>query len=130
MISTKGSDGVHPNTMPGTMAEDFKQMTSPYGIYMNPYTGFFYGTDAQGYAEGGTLYQWSPAGNLTVKQGVYQNPGHFLALDPNPDSSVSEVDSDNVSEDADVMIYNLQGIRVNQPQPGEIYIINRKKVIY
>lgn len=66
----------------GTLMEDIQQMQMPYGIYQNPYTGYFYATDAGSFAAAGQLYQWSPEGRLLGKHKVYINPGHFLALPP------------------------------------------------
>lgn len=101
-------------------------MDSPYGIYVNPYTGYIYGTDAAGFAEGGTLYQWNPEGKLLGKFGTYINPGHFLALNPD-ESGIGDIIADSQEEDGP--IYNLQGIRVTNPQPGQIYIRNGRKFI-
>ena len=101
----------------------------PYGLYVNPYTGYIYATDAASFAEGGTLYQWSPEGKLLGKFGVYINPAHFLALKPdNYMGGVSDVIADPA--DSDSPIYNLQGIRIASPVPGQIYIRNGNKFIY
>ena len=53
---------------PGTVLSDIKKMSMPYGIYINPYTGYIYATDAASFAEGGTLYQWSPQGQKHRKK--------------------------------------------------------------
>lgn len=128
VMQTGGRDGV-AETLPGTVMQDIQSMAMPYGIYVNPYTGYIYATDAAGFAEGGSLYQWSPQGVLLGKHSVYINPSHFLALNPAGESaSAEEVGIE--PEDADTPIYNLQGIRVSDPRPGEIYIRNGKKIIY
>jgi Uncharacterized conserved protein len=126
VMETGGKSGVYENTLPGTLLADIKKMDSPYGIYVNPYTGYIYGTDAAGFAEGGTLYQWNPEGKLLGKFGTYINPGHFLALNPD-ESGIGDIIADSQEEDGP--IYNLQGIRVSNPQPGQIYIRNGRKFI-
>ena len=80
-IRTRGQSGLG-QTLPGSMGTDFADMGQPYGIYVNPYTGYIYGTDAGSFESAGDLYQWSPAGQLLSKHKVYINPGHFLALAP------------------------------------------------
>ena len=80
-METQGKNGVTP-TLPGTLKADFEAMSQPYGIYVNPYTGYLYGSDAGSYENAGYLYQWSPEGKLLGKHKVYINPGHFLALPP------------------------------------------------
>ena len=79
MIETGGQSGMEQR-LPGTMKEDFTNMSQPYGIYVNPYSGYIYGTDAGSFEGAGYLYQWSPEGQLLGKHKVYINPGHFLAL--------------------------------------------------
>ncbi|MBQ6191674.1 MAG: hypothetical protein IJK51_05190 [Bacteroidaceae bacterium] len=80
-IETRGQSGLS-QSLPGTLQADFANMGQPYGIYVNPYTGYIYGTDAGSFEGAGYLYQWSPAGQLIGKHKVYINPGHFLALPP------------------------------------------------
>lgn len=116
------------NTLPGTMLNDIKKMQMPYGIYVNPYTGYIYATDAAGFVEGGTMYQWSPEGSLVGKYGVYINPAHFLALNPSGESGIECINSD-ILIDSDFPIYNLQGVKIYNPRPGEIYIKNGKKFL-
>ena len=79
MIETGGQNGLE-QTLPGTLKADFENMSQPYGIYVNPYSGYIYGTDAGSFEGAGYLYQWSPEGQLLGKHKVYINPGHFLAL--------------------------------------------------
>lgn len=124
VIEAEGFDGFD-ESLPGTMLEDIKAMSMPYGIYVNPYTGYMYATDAAGFVEGGTLYQWNPDGELLGKYGVYINPAHFLALDPNGESGLTDVIAE--PDFSDAPIYNLQGIRIAQPTKGQIYIQNGKK---
>lgn len=127
VLESKGASGVS-ETMPGTVVSDIKKMSMPYGIYVNPYTGYIYATDASGFTEGGYLYQWSPEGKLLGKYGTYINPAHFLALNPKGETGVEEIVTDNF-DDPDAPMYNLQGIRISEPLPGQIYIQNGKKKI-
>lgn len=78
-MQTNGAGGL-TQSMPGTLAADFADMSQPYGLYVNPYSGYIYGTDAGSYDEAGYLYQWTPTGELVGKHKLYVNPGHFLAL--------------------------------------------------
>lgn len=127
LIESCGAEGCD-ETLPGTMLDDIKGMQMPYGIYVNPYTGYIYATDAAGFVEGGTLYQWNPEGELLGKHGVYINPGHFLALNPQGESGIEDIViiPGNTS---DAPIYNLQGIQIKNPVAGQIYIQNGKKYI-
>ncbi len=127
VMASGGTEGVTENAFPGTVAADIKKMTMPYGIYVNPYTGYIYATDAAGFVEGGTLYQWSPEGSLLGTFGVYINPAHFLALDPDP-SGVDVIATE--PSQADGVFYNLQGIPVARPVHGNIYIRGGKKILY
>ena len=81
VMKTNGQSGLE-QSLPGTLVADFSEMEQPYGIYVNPYTGYIYGTDAGSFEGAGYLYQWSPEGELLGKHKVYINPGHFLALPP------------------------------------------------
>jgi hypothetical protein len=104
-------------------------MTMPYGIYVNPYTGYIYATDAASFAGAGSLYQWSPNGVFQGKYKVYINPAHFLALPPDGSfDGVNDISVDNkIVNDT---YYNLQGVPVAHPVPGQIYIHNGKKLLY
>ena len=81
MMQTGGQEGLE-QALPGTMKADFTNMSQPYGIYVNPYSGIIYGTDSGSFEGAGYLYQWTPEGELKGKHKVYINPGHFLALPP------------------------------------------------
>lgn len=111
---TEGLDGISED-FPGTVLADLKKLEMPYGLYVNPYTGYIYATDAAGFVEGGTLYQWSPEGRLLGKHSVYINPAHFLALKPDNSSGIEDitVDSDEIE-----VYYNLQGIASDRPYSG------------
>ena len=122
-----GFGGVYEQ-LPGSVSDDLKSMTTPYGIYVNPYTGYIYATDAGSYGSAGTLYQWSPQGSLLSTHKVYINPGHFLALPPDGHfNSIADCIVDKDSENAPV--YNLQGIRVATLIPGQIYIRRGHKFV-
>lgn len=127
VMESNGEAGVEED-FPGTVLSDLQRMGMPYGIYVNPYTGYIYATDAGGFMEGGTLYQWSPDGTLLGKHSVYINPAHFLALKPDNHSAGIEITPTH--GDADAPLYNLMGIRVSALQPNNIYIRNGKKFIY
>lgn len=56
-------------------------MESPYGIYVSPYTGHLYASDARSYITNGYVYEFNPVDQTTTPyalQGL--NPSHFLAL--------------------------------------------------
>ena len=125
MVSLGGS-GVEEQ-LPGNVLDDLKQMGMPYGLYVNPYTGYIYGTDAGSFAAAGMLYQWSPEGELLGKHKVYINPAHFLALPPDGQySGIVQISSLN-SQTSN--LYNLQGQRIAVPQRGQLYIQDGKTFI-
>lgn len=123
---SKGASGIS-TTFPGTIQSDVEGMTAPYGLYVNPYTGYFYGTDAGNYTSAGTLYQWDNAGALKGTYRTYINPSHFLALRPDSQGGVSNV---TVATPADDTVYNLYGLPVSNPVAGQIYIRGGKKIIW
>jgi DNA-binding beta-propeller fold protein YncE len=126
VMETNGAKGVTED-MPGTLGADIKKISMPYGIYVNPYTGYIYATDAGEFVSAGSLYQWTPDGKLVGKYKIYINPGHFLALPPDGKfDAVNDITADAPSDDR---IFNLQGMPVTHPVPGQIYIQNGKKFI-
>lgn len=125
-VMQSGYDGVTAD-LPGTVLADIKAMTMPYGIYVNPYSGYIYATDASSFADAGALYQWTPEGRFLGKFKTYINPAHFLAL-PDDSSGIDDIVPD--TDIADAPLYNLQGIRVTNPRSGEIYIRSGKKILY
>jgi DNA-binding beta-propeller fold protein YncE len=128
VMETNGAKGVTED-MPGTLGADIKKISMPYGIYVNPYTGYIYATDAGEFVSAGSLYQWTPDGKLVGKYKIYINPGHFLALPPDGHfNAVNDITADT-SAATDSRIFNLQGMRVTNPVPGQIYIQNGKKFI-
>ena len=116
---------------PGTVLSDIKQMMMPYGLYINPYTGYIYATDAASFTAAGMLYQWTPDGELLGTYKVYINPAHFLALPPDgkfENGIPSVTESDRLYGES--AVYNLQGFKVSNPIPGQIYIKNGKKFLH
>ena len=126
IMASRGKKGVY-DQWPGIVLADLKALGMPYGIYVNPYTGYIYATDAGSFAAAGALLQWSPEGKLLGRHKVYINPAHFLALPPDGHfGAVDNIMADPV-ENRDSTIYNLQGIPVTNPVPGQIYIRQGKK---
>lgn len=126
-MESDGTSGIE-ETLPGTMLSDIKRLGMPYGIYVNPYTGYMYATDAGSFAAAGSLIQWSPEGKLLGKHKVYINPAHILALPPNGDfSGIEEIVNDQ--QPSANAIYDIFGRKVETPQKGKLYIMNRKKII-
>ncbi|MDO5447196.1 MAG: hypothetical protein Q4F34_05415 [Prevotellaceae bacterium] len=125
LFASKGKEGVVA-TLPGTVADDIKtKLASPYGIYVNPYTGYIYATDANGdFNSPGKLYQWTPDGKYIDNYKIYINAGHFLALGDWKSLGIEDVKYKATSN----ALYNLQGIRVDENYKG-IIITNGKKSI-
>lgn len=79
---------IDPRTMQVTdgifcdaITDKLKELTSPYELYVSPYTGNVYFTDAGSYASAGELYGYQKDGTpLFAPQEVYINPAHILAL--------------------------------------------------
>ena len=125
VMETNGTSGL-VQALPGTLKADFEKMGQPYGIYVNPYTGYIYGTDATSYEGAGYLYQWSPDGNLLGKHKVYVNPGHFLALPP--DGYFQGIRGmENGKREIDNAVYDLQGRRVSTPRHSGIFVRHGQK---
>lgn len=128
VMESNGAAGID-ETFPGTVLADIKQMGMPYGIYVNPYTGYIYATDAGSFAAAGALYQWSPEGRLLGTHRVYINPAHFLAL--KPDNYTDGIDDVTVRGTARTApLYDIRGMKVTAPRRGNIYIKNGKKFIF
>ena len=142
-ISTNGESGLE-QALPGTLLADFMDMNQPYGIYVNPYTGYIYGTDAGSFEGAGYLYQWSPEGRFIGKHKVYINPGHFLALPPEGYyDGMERIQNSKFKIQNDEALYDLQGrqwsfrdynraLVQKHPRmaPKGIYIKNGKKIFY
>lgn len=129
VMSSGGTKGFTA-TLPGALQTQLAKMTRPYALYVNPYTGYIYATDAGSNIDAGKLYQFSADGNLLGTFKTYINPGHILALPPDGHfDGVDEVSADT-PKPADGTIYDLRGIRVTKPIQGQIYIRDGKKFIY
>lgn len=125
IMESGGNNGIE-ESLPGTMLSDIMSLQTPYGIYVNPYTGYIYATDAESYASSGSLIQWSPEGELLGKHKTYINPGHFLALPPNgATSGINGIDNDN---NFDGKVYDIYGRMRSNMQKG-INIVSGKKVV-
>lgn len=74
------AEGVYNAVVTGKIRE----LTSPYELYVSPYTGNIYFTDARNYATAGYLYGYTPEGNpVFPPQKIYINPAHILAIPQN-----------------------------------------------
>lgn len=128
LFESDGAEGVE-ESLPGSLQTDIETMTMPYGLYVNPYTGWYYATDAGEFTGAGALLQWNENGEFVGKYKTYINPAHFLALPPDPQQdAVESVMAEDGAEEA--AAYNLQGIRITRMIPGQIYIQNGKKFIF
>jgi hypothetical protein len=128
-VMKNGDSGVKVG-LPGSISSDLAS-TNPYCIYVNPYTGYIYATDAKSdNASAGYLYQWDPNGKNKKKYQVYINPGTILALPPDGHfDGVEDITVDSEGRAADDRIFNLQGMQITNPVEGQLYIRNGKKFI-
>nr|WP_302350092.1 hypothetical protein [uncultured Prevotella sp.] len=63
------------------ITQKVKEITSPYELYISPYTKNVYFTDANSYGSAGYLYGYTKEGQqVFAPQKVYVNPAHILAL--------------------------------------------------
>ena len=63
------------------ITQKIKEITSPYELYISPYTKNVYFTDANSYGSAGYLYGYTKEGQqVFAPQKVYVNPAHILAL--------------------------------------------------
>lgn len=124
LFETDGADGLD-DCLPGTVSADIKsKLSSPYGIYVNPYSGYIYATDANGdFNSPGKLHQWTPEGTYVGSYKIYINPAHFLALGDWKPAGVGRIGMQRETE-----CFNLQGMKVPQDWQG-IIIRNGKKYI-
>jgi hypothetical protein len=134
VIESQGESGLEQK-LPGTLSTDFADMGQPYGIYVNPYTGYIYGTDAGSFEGAGYLYQWTPEGELIDKYKVYINPGHFLALPPEGYWSVIESihNSKIKNQYSEEVIYDIMGRRIDSSfftLHSSLIIKDGKKILY
>lgn len=63
------------------ITQKIKEITSPYELYISPYTQNVYFTDAGSYGSAGYLYGYTKEGQpVFAPQKMYVNPAHILAL--------------------------------------------------
>ncbi len=63
------------------VTKKIEALASPYELYVSPYSGNIYFTDAKSYATAGYLYGYAKDGTeLFSPKKVYINPAHMLAL--------------------------------------------------
>lgn len=63
------------------ITQKIKEITSPYELYISPYTQNVYFTDAGSYGTAGYLYGYTKEGQpVFAQQKTYVNPAHILAL--------------------------------------------------
>ena len=127
LFASDGAEGIS-YTLPGTVADDIRtRLSSPYGIYVNPYSGYIYATDANGdFNSPGRLHQWTPAGEYIGNYKIYINPAHFLALGNWVPAAV-----DGMMRPAthDVRPFNLQGIAAGMGSKGIILFEGKKYLL-
>ena len=71
------ADGIFCNAI----TQKIKEITSPYELYISPYTKNVYFTDAGSYGSAGYLYGYTNEGQpVFAPQKTYVNPAHILAL--------------------------------------------------
>jgi hypothetical protein len=128
VLATEGAGGVE-ESLPGTMLDDLKDLGMPYGVYVNPYTGYIYATDAGSFAAAGALIQWSPEGVFLGRHKVYINPAHFLALPPDGmEFTGIESATNDAKPTTSYGIYDMRGVRMDGLSTRGIYIDNGKKI--
>lgn len=127
VMNTCGAGGVD-ESLPGTMLADLKALGMPYGVYVNPYTGYMYATDAGSFAAAGALVQWSPEGVFLGSHKVYINPAHFLALPPDGGefTGIKQVVASDEPKWTNGT-YDLRGVHMSQAPVTGVYIQNGKK---
>ena len=108
------------------ITQKIKSLTAPYELYVSPYTGNVYFTDAQTYASAGDLYGYTADGKaLFGPLEAYINPAHILALKPQTATAINSIAAKNPEA---APSYNLAGQRVNGQYKG-VVVRNGKKYI-
>lgn len=114
------------------VTEKIRSLEAPYEIYMSPYTGNIYFTDAHSYANAGDLYGYTRDGRqLFQPQEVYINPAHILALPPAGQhfTGIRTVEAaEGKSQGRSGATYNLAGQRVGKSYRGVVISKGRKYV--
>jgi hypothetical protein len=124
---------IDPKTMTVTegifndaITSKIKSLTAPYELYVSPYTGNVYFTDAQSYASAGDLYGYTAGGQqLFGPLEVYVNPAHLLALKP---ETVTGIARPAAVAAGDGTAYNLAGQRVGKSYKGVVTVNGRKMI--
>lgn len=124
-MESAGTGGV-TESLPGSVGGKVEEMVSPYGIYVNPYSGYIYVSDAKSYNGAGEVYQFKPDGTFVTTFKVYINPGHFLAINPNA-SGITNIGNDD--DNRDDSVYDLHGRKQTMLRKGDVYIKNGAKFI-
>lgn len=60
--------------------ERISQMSNPYCVYQNPYTGTLFMVDANDYASAGYVWTFSADGRMAGPYSTYINTGHMVAI--------------------------------------------------
>ncbi len=108
------------------ITDKIKSLNAPYELYVSPYTGNVYFTDAQSYASSGDLYGYTADGQqLFGPLSVYINPAHLLALKPETATGIARPAA---APAGNGHIYNLAGQRVDATYKG-VVIRNGKKYL-
>lgn len=109
-----------------TITDKIASLTQPYEIYVSPYTGNVYMTDARAFANAGYLYGYTPDGQeLFEEQKVYLCPAHILALPP-AGASFTGIKTVEAAKQHATCTYNLSGQPVDKSYKG-IVVKNGKK---
>ncbi|WP_051220220.1 YncE family protein [Prevotella sp. AGR2160] len=124
---------IDPTTMTVTagifndaITSKIKTLQSPYELYISPYTGNVYFTDAVGYTDAGELYGYTQSGEQLFKPlQVYMCPAHILALPPAESTGINKVTTTSNANDA---MYNLTGQRVGNDYHGVVIRGGKKYV--
>ena len=118
------SEGIYNDVV----TNEIRDLTSPYEIYVSPYTKNIYFTDAGSYASAGYLYGYTPDGTPVFdRQKVYINPAHIIAFPTASTPTAIDAIYGNKSQDNGIT-YDLLGRPVDDNYRG-IVIKNGKKFI-
>lgn len=124
---------IDPTTMTataGVLADAITQkllsLTNPYELYVSPYTGNVYFTDAQSYATSGDLYGYTPSGQrLFGPVEAYVNPAHILALKPADATGIARPRTTHTDGGP---VYTLSGRRATAGHKGLVIKAGRKYI--
>ena len=109
-----------------TITNAIKTLSTPYELYISPYTKNVYFTDAGSYAGAGDLYGYTFSGEkLFGPLQTYINPAHILALKP---SGTADIHRPAVASDDAHILYNLAGQPVDKNYKGVVVRNGRKYI--